>query len=91
MLDVIDLAEVQEGNTGTVSLQMSLPADAGNAYAELADDIIWELSAEELVDKSVQTGDDFKMPLFVIIAVIALMVLIVLIICGRRGRYETTN
>lgn len=91
MLDVIDLAEVQEGNTGTVSLQMSLPADAGNAYAELADDIIWELSAEELVDKSVQTGDDFKMPLFVIIAVIALMVLIVLIICGRRGRYETTH
>lgn len=90
-LQVMNLVEIPEGQAGEVSMQMYLPADVNNDYTEMEDDIVWELAVEELVDESVQTGDEFNIVLFVLIAFTALLTLVVMVLHDRKVRYETSR
>ncbi len=90
-LQVMDLTEIPQGETGEISMQMQLPADVDNDYIEMEDDIVWELAAEELVDENVQTGDDIDMKLILLTGLLALMTMLALMLHERRGRNEAGN
>ena len=90
-LKVMDLIEIPQGETGTVSVQMQLPASIDNDYTEMEDEVVWNLTAEEVVDDSVQTGDDLDVKLILLAGLLALIAMMIVLKQERRGGDETSH
>lgn len=79
------LADVPEGDSADLKFEMGLPVDAGNDYTQVTDDFVWELKAESLPEKSVQTGDYSNMTPYAVIAALAALAGAGLVLFRRKG------
>lgn len=85
------LEDIPKGKTSKVKLQVCLPFDADNDYAEKVNDIVWELNAEEIPDENVQTGDYSKLIPYVVIAAFALLMMLCAAARNRKDSDEANN
>lgn len=87
----LNIAGIPERTAENVTFRVELPADADNSYAQIKDTVIWTLNAEEIPDKSVQTGDYSKLIPFMVIATFALLLMMSTAIYKRKEKNEIHN
>lgn len=56
-LKKLKVLDIPKRETGSLKLELGLPANTDNAYVQMQDDIVWTLQVEEVPDESAQTGD----------------------------------
>ena len=86
-LQELNIMEIERRDSGSVKLELGLPADADNNYIELQDDIVWTMKVEEISDASIQTGDLFQLLPYIAAALLA----VVLMVCLAGYKREDGN
>ena len=81
----VRLTDLAKGESSNIGIEIGVPVDAGNDYAEQMGSLVWELYGEELPEKvTVQTGDNKEMQPYAYVAILALLVAAGLIAYRRR-------
>lgn len=93
LTDSVCLGTLYSGGIVNLELELVVPPELDNAYADKIGYIDWEFATEDFpVEESdpdiPQTGDDSKIILFAIIAGISGISLIILILTGRKKRKD---
>lgn len=90
-LSELNIMEIARGNSGALKMELELPADADNAYIEMQDDIVWTLTADEIPDESVQTGDMSNIIPYVVAALLAVISMMIIMRYKRKGEDGTSH
>lgn len=91
------LDKIPRGQSSKLKIAVEFPAEAGNQYIEIADNIVWELTAA--VDKTdsssrdgvpVRTADMTNLMPWILV-VIGSVLCMLLLVCWRKGKHEQSD